>query len=262
MKLFGSETCPVRASRLPALLRCPLNAVLEMLGENSSGPAADTGSAVHKAAAAYHTTAKRDVAASLAEMRTFLPEYPLADLGTAEQQFRHYAADPRNQEANVVLCEAKVTVVLSPPEGDTTPIEIHGRLDQVREYRGVLTVYDIKTGGVMEGDEMLSYAAAQLAAYQVGASELLGKRVASACIIRTKDYLKTGRKKTPKPGPVFWSASWVYEDAVALMEEVRRIVGEIRRGHCRVSPSAENCRYCPGAGVANCLGRRRALTLV
>jgi len=231
-----------------------------MIGEDSGSPAADTGSAVHKAAAAFHQ--QKDFAAAMRVMRDSLPEYPLADLGTAEQQFRYYHGDPRNSEANVILCEQKVRLTLAPPEGDTTPITITGQTDQVREARGVLTVWDIKTGGVMEGDEMLSYAAAQLAAYQVGASVLLGRKVAGAGIIRTKDYLKQDKNKDPKPGPVFWHAPWTYEDAVVLLDEVRRIVGEIRRGHCRVSPSAENCRYCPAASVANCLTRLKSLSFV
>jgi RecB family exonuclease len=237
-----------------------MGAVLEMIGESSSGPAADTGSAVHCAAKAFHET-KGDFAAAMKAMRDSLPEYPLADLGSAELQFRHYSRDPRNAEARVVLRETKVRIVLPPPEGDSTetPVIITGQLDQVREKDGVLTLYDIKTGGSQEGSEMLSTYFAQLAAYQVGASLLLGRPVVSAGIIRTKDYLKTDRKKSPKPGPVFWEGAWTLADAREILDEVRRIVGDIRSGRIRVSPSADNCQYCPAVGVANCLARRKSL---
>jgi len=262
MKDFGTAEQPIRASRLPALLRCPLGAVLEMLGESEGGPAADTGSAVHYAARALHTEAKRDVAAALEAMREHLPDYPLADMGTADQHFRACARDPRNADANVVLCEEKIVVSLPAPEGDSSPVVITGTLDQVREARGVLTIWDIKTGGSYEGPEMLAYHAVQLMAYQVGASLLLKRDVAAAGVIRTRDYLKTDRSRKPKPGPVFWSASWTLADAREMMDQVRRIVGDIRMGNVRVSPSAENCKWCPGSGVANCLPRRKSLKLI
>lgn len=262
VEVFGTEERPIRASRLPSLLRCPLGAVLEMIGEDAGNAAADTGSAVHRAARAYHTDARRDFAAAMAAMRAHLPEYPLADLGTAEEHFRQYARDPRNSGANVVLCEERIVLTLPPPEGDSASVIITGTLDQVRESRGVLTLYDIKTGGSLEGEDMLASYTPQLMAYQVGASAKLGRSVTSAAIIRTRDYLKTDRQRRPKPGPVFWHAGWTLADAVEMMEQVRRIVGEIRRGNVRVSPSAENCRWCPGAGVSNCLPRRKSLKLI
>lgn len=225
-----------------------------MLAEDSSGPAADTGTAVHAAAEHWHKNT-REFAAALKAMKDNLPRYPLADLGAAEQQFRHYCNDPRNQSANVILCEAKIQVILEAPEGDTSPVVINGTLDQVRQEGSALTVVDIKTGGSMEGQEMLDSHAAQLAAYMVGAAKLLGRPVYQAAILRTKDYLKTDRSKKPKPGPVFWYASWGRKEADRMLEEVRRIIGRIRRGEVSFAPSAENCRYCPGGGVANCLGR-------
>jgi RecB family exonuclease len=249
---------PLRASELPMLLRCPRSLLLKHLAEDTSGQAADTGSAVHKAVAALHTHAKSDVAAALKAMEQHLPEYPLADLGTAEMHFRLYAKDPRNKEAKVILCEEKIKVTLQAPEGHSEAVEIHGTLDQVREEGGRLVVCDVKTGGSYEGDEMLSYYAAQLAAYQVGAAKRLGKHVASSCIIRTKDYLKTDRKKQPKPGPVFWNASWTWNDSLALLDEVRRVVGDVRSGRISTIPSPDNCRWCPGGGIGNCLRRKLA----
>lgn len=249
---------PLRASELPQLLRCPRSALLKRMSEEESGQAADTGSAVHKAVAAFHTYSKKDVAAALKAMQQHLPEYPLADLGTAEMHFRLYAKDPRNAEAKVILCEEKVKVTLKAPEGHSEAVEIHGTLDQVRDEGGRLVVCDVKTGGSYEGDEMLSYYAAQLAAYQVGAANHLHQHVSAACIIRTRDYLKTDRKKQPKPGPVFWFASWTWNDCLLLLEEVRRVVGDVRSGRIATIPSPDNCRWCPGGGVGNCLRRKIA----
>lgn len=226
--------------------------------DNGSSQAADTGSAVHLAARAFHTTAKGDVATAIKAMEDNLPEYPLADLGTAEGWFRLYAGDLRNKNAKIVLCEEKIEVRLDAPEGHSETVVIQGTLDQVREENGRLVVCDIKTGASAgEGDDMLNYYAAQLAAYQVGAAQLLKQHVSGACIIRTRDYLKTDRrKKNPKPGPVFWYASWTYRDAMSLLDEVRRIVGDVRSGQIAFAPSAENCKWCPGGGVGNCLRRK------
>lgn len=247
---------PLRASQLPSLLRCPRGLLLTLQCEGESGQAADTGSAIHKAIAAFHTHTKGEIAAAMKVMEQHLPEYPLADLGTAEMHFRHYAKDPRNKEAKVVLCEEKLSLALPPPQGCTEAVEIHGTTDQVREEEGGLVVWDVKTGSSAEGHEMLSHHAAQLAAYQVGAAKRLGVPSVRAGIIRTKDYLKTDRQRKPKPGPVFWNASWRYSDAVLLLEEVRRIVGDVRSGRISTAPSSENCRYCIGGGIGNCLARR------
>lgn len=254
LKDFGTETQPLRASSLPALLRCPLGVLLTMLSENDSSQAADTGSAIHKAIAAFHTVSKRDVASALKEMRVHLPEYPLADFGTAEEHFRAYTRDPRNQ-GEVLYVETKIQIVLPPPEGDTQAVVIPGMFDQLREEEDSLILYDVKTGGSHEGDAMLDAHAAQLMAYQVGASRMIGRTVSRAGVIRTKDYLKKDYKRNPKPGPVFWRASWTYHDALLVMNRVRQIVGRVRRGEIDFAPSAENCKWCVGGGISNCLGR-------
>src|SRR5690348_15014108 len=105
---------PLRASALPSLLRCPRGEVLKLLGEDEAGQAADTGSAVHFAAKMFHTQARGDVAAALKAMAENLPEFPLADLGTAEAHFRLYAKDRRNQQAKIILCEEKISLTLPP----------------------------------------------------------------------------------------------------------------------------------------------------
>jgi len=211
--------------------------------ESDAGQAADTGSAVHMAARAFHTGCKGDVSASLEVMRRSLPKFPLADLGAAEQQFRCYAKDPRNKEAEIILCEAEHKIEVAPT------IWVQGTLDQVRQERGGLVVDDIKTGGAYEGADMLPYHAAQLSAYMLMASDLLGERVRRCRIIRTKDYLKA------RPGPVFWEASWDYDSACRILEQVVAEVIRMRSNQVRITPSAEQCKYCPAGSLQNCIRR-------
>lgn len=240
LREIGTAARPLRASSLPTLMRCPMSAVLAMVAEEGSGGAADTGSAVHEAIRAFHTEAKRDIAAALRSMRDKLPTYPLADLGTAEEHFRHYAADPRNA-VHVEGCEKEVSLYLAEEE-----IVIVGHIDQIRPG----LVCDVKTGASHEGPEMLLYAAYQLAAYQcaIGAPR--------ACIIRTRDY-PMGRKRIP--GPVFWEAPWTLDDAWEMMAEVARTVSAIRRGEVRITASPEACRYCPAGNPGNCHTRRKEI---
>ena len=89
----------------------------------------------------------------------------------------------------------------------------------------------------------------QLAAYQLGASELLGEPVREAGVIRTKDYLKTDRARNPKPGPVFYEAPWSYADVPLLLSAVARRVAEVRSGQVSPTPG-EDCKWC--IGIANC----------
>lgn len=216
-------------------------------GERTSSPAADTGSAVHAAIAAYHTVAKGDARASLEAMREGLAKYPLADLHDAELSFRPYAADTRNTEAEVVLVEREISLRLAPAETDPTTQEIVivGTLDQVRRERGLLVVCDVKTGKRLEGEDMLNDHCLQLCAYQLGASALLGEPVRGACVIRTYDYRKKAK------GPVFWNAAWGVKDAESLMRGVAHVVANIRAGRAWAAPG-EHCRWCPAGSPSGC----------
>lgn len=247
---IGTEANRIRASSLPGLMRCPWQWVMEQLKmtENESGQAADTGSAVHRAAKSFHDLAtKGDVAAAIRAMRASLNDYPFADLEAAGEQFFLYAKDPRNINAVVSLNETEVNLTLPPHETDKTQasIVIRGHVDQVRRMNGRLAVVDIKTGSP-EGDMMLHHAAYQLAAYQLAAGVLLGQRIEHAFILRTKDYLKK------KCGPVFWQAPWKLSDADRMMLAVRRMVARIRNGE--IDPIAgDHCRYCELGSIANCV---------
>lgn len=248
---FGTEARPLRASSLPRLIACPWSVVMEVYeeGPRDSGPAADTGSAVHFAAAMWHGPAKKETAVAIEVMRRCLSRFPLANLTAAADQFQRYADDKRNQEAEVVLCEKEVTLRLKAE----TEIVIVGTLDQVRRDRhGRLAVYDIKTGSP-EGWDMLHEHALQLAAYQIGASEKLGEEVHEAYIIRTKDYLKK------RVGPVFWEAGWSgLAAARLLLQSVVETVQRVRLGHVWAGPGVQ-CKWCKAGGVAGCLPKLKEL---
>jgi hypothetical protein len=231
---------------------------------DESGPAADTGSAVHMAANAFHSLkskAKGNARLSVGVMRAALSEYPLADLDAAEKTFLRYSEDERNKEAEIVLCEGKVNCTLPPWKDDPTQEEIYliGTLDQIRRVDGRLVCCDIKNGQRLDGFEMIHSHALQLAAYQLAASKLIGERVDRACIIRTQDYVRQGKRgKALQDGPVFWNCPWSLSQAVTMLDSVRRVVASVRRGGVYAAPN-EGCRWC--IGIGECLPKLEALNL-
>jgi RecB family exonuclease len=245
---FGTEARPLRASSLPRIVRCPLAAVLEAFSdERSSGPAADTGTAVHFAVRLWHREANKDARVAAEVMRRSLDRFPLADLDAASVMFSDYTNDRRNREAEVVLCEEQITFTLEAEEGETEEIVIVGTLDQVRrDKHGRLTVWDLKTGKP-DGWDMLHEHALQLAAYQIGAGVRLKKQCQGAGIIRTQDY-----RRRNGPGPVFWEAPWSLIDAHMMLHSVRDAVRRIRSGRVYTGPGS-HCRWCPQGGLAGCL---------
>jgi len=216
--------------------------------EDHSGKAADTGSAVHAAVHAWHLTSHNGPAAVDA-MRALAPaKFPLADCDEAARLLAFYAEDERNQEATVVLLEQSVQVTLPPTDDDPTgqPIVISGTLDQVREERGVLSLWDIKTGSMHRGLEMVHEHALQLAVYQLGAARVLGRPVARAGVIRIRDY------PARIPQPVFWAAPWTLDQLPLLLDAVREQVARIRRGIVAAGPGS-HCSWCPAGGLNSCL---------
>ena len=263
---FGTKDMPLRASILPDLARCPFGGLLKVVAEMDvceddeagGGPAADTGSAVHMAARMFHTHAEGNPSVAIRVMREALSLYPQADLDAAEAQFRCYAKDPRNINANIVLVEQRVKVQIDPAPDDPTQeaIWIQGTLDQIREEEGRLIVWDIKTGA-SGGWDMLNKHALQLAAYLLGGALHLEREVSKVGVIRTRDYLSRG-----KPGPVFWRAPWGHRQASSLLDAIRHRVADIRRGRLSNVPG-ESCRFCVARqGVGECLPRRVELDIV
>jgi hypothetical protein len=223
---------------------------------DSAGQAADTGSAVHKAIAAWHRNGQ-DYPAALAAMRDAITEYPLADLHDAELHFRPYTKDPRNIGAEIYAVEERVIFSLAPASFDPTQEEIvvRGTLDQLRFRDGQLYIDDVKTGKRKNGWDMMNHYALQLAAYAVGATKCCGQTVLPGAIIRTYGYRVRGADRPEtEPGGVFFNYTADLAQCDALLNAVRIAVAMIRLGQPWASPG-EHCGYCPALGLDNCLPR-------
>lgn len=240
LKRFGTDDFPMHPSGLRTLVDCPWRAVLQFLYEPSDegGPAGDTGSAVHAAAHALHEG--KEVAESIAIMQAKLSQYPKADVLDAATLFLRYAGDVRNREAKLVLNEAQVDFKLAAAPEDPTgePISFIGRVDQVRETDR-LKVYDIKSSK-KDQTTLLHESTFQMAAYCVGASIKLGRRVDPGALILVRRYGATDHSNAP----VFWHYSWTFDDCVQLMEVVRHRVAEVRKGVLYHNPREDMCRWC------------------
>lgn len=245
---IGSELLPLRCSALPKLMQCPMSVAMEMLQivDNTSGEAADTGSAMHKAA--FHFHSGKGVSDAIRGMRAAVNDYTFADLDKAETMFRAYAADARNQVA-VPYLEQRVKLTVPADKADKTgkPIVIHGTLDQVR-FEGSYKLWDIKTGSP-EGNDMVNDHAYQLAGYWLATEATLGIRITGAGVIRVKDYI---RPRGGKQGPVFWETVLDRATCEALMCNVARTVGMVRNNQVNSNPGRQ-CNWCPLLNVSTCV---------
>lgn len=247
---FGTDKYPLRCSSLYVLMGCPLSAVLQAEGEErESGEAADTGNLVHLAASLFHGKANGDARLAMELMLGMKDRYPLGNVDDAALHFLHYSKDERNRKAKVVLNEEKIRFQIPAAENDPTqaPITVMGTLDQVRELDdGRLVLVDIKTGKAIWGKQMVTHYALQLAAYMVGATQLLKRDVEQAVIIRTADYIGSG--------PVFWWPAWGLPHARAMLYGLRQTVAQIRSGNVWIAPGAP-CRFCPAGHPGDCVPR-------
>lgn len=207
-------------------------------GEGSEGgPAADTGSAMHAAAAALHRGAP--LADAIEAMGEGLPRYPKANLAEAAAMFLSYARDTRNFEGTYLLVEKLVTFTIEAHETDPTgaPIAVEGTIDQVVELNGRLFVRDIKTTKRDMAETAAEYTL-QLAAYCVGAAQLLGKPIAGAKLIYPRRY-----SHDPSTSPVHWQYAWGWDDLEHILESVRVNVANVRANRLYHAPSAD-CKWC------------------
>jgi hypothetical protein len=259
LPLFGSAEAPLRCSSLDALNRCAMQKVLLYLGEaeDVSRQAAETGSVVHAGVAAYHRDGGHEegVEAGYAAMRDCLDRFPLADVAEAGRHFEAYVLDPRNQTAEVTAVEQPVSLVLPAAPGDPTGENIHirGTLDQVRRHEGQLLVFDLKTGAV-SGWQMVHDHLFQVAAYALGATELLGEPVLPGYIVRTRAYLQEGVNPGSCPEGVFWGVGLSLEQCNLYLRQVRELVARVRRGDVPFGPGS-HCSYCPLGGIWNCTAK-------
>lgn len=243
--LFGTKDCPLHCSALATIMQCSWRSALTYLfePEDPSGAAANTGSAIHAAIAAWHRG--KDEPASVEEMCARVHEYPQADLAEAADIFLAYAADPKNQSAEIVLCEEQVSFALVPDPSDPTqaPIEVIGRCDQVRRENGIDRVWDVKSSSKDPIDLVNSHMV-QVAAYCVGASLLLQRRVEPGGLILVRNYKRRMS--------VFRHVAWRYSDIEHILRPVRRRVAEIRAAQFDLT-SGDHCKWCPVRTPELCL---------
>ncbi len=235
---FGTEQFPLRASSLPNLIRCPHAMVLQTLSilERTGSKAADTGSAVHAGIDSWHRSG--EVQTAIAEMRKRLGEFPSADLHEAELSLLPYTRDPRNKKEAVIQSEVKVVLVLETSEKE---VYITGRCDQVRDDG---RLWDIKHSE-RPGFELTHEYSYQLAAY----AKALGIQVGG--VINPKAYRKRTVKEADPPG-VFFPTLWEQKNIDVLMDEVVRVVLDIRYGRVPIRPGSY-CSYCPAGSFRDCV---------
>lgn len=255
LKRFATDDFPLHPSGFKTLIDCPWRIVMAYLyaPSDESGPAADTGSAVHAAAHALHQG--KEVAESMGVMDEQLAKFPRADLIDAADLFLKYAADTRNRTAKVILNEAPIKFQIAPAPEDPTgePVSVVGRLDQVREVDGRLMVYDIKTSK-KDQTELLLESTFQMAGYCVGASVLLGKQVDPGALILVRRYGKTNHSEAS----VFWHYSWTFKDCEQILNVLRRRVAEVRSGQLYHNPEEAMCRWCHQRSPDVCLPKLQA----
>lgn len=239
LKLFGTAAYPLHPSGMRTLVTCPWRVVMEFLSspDDESGKAADTGSAMHRAAAAMHKGST--VAESLGIMQAEIVKYPLADLTDAAHMFLKYSEDARNRSAKVLFVEETIKFSIDPAAEDPTQerIEVIGTVDQVREDHGRYRVWDIKTSK-RDPNEVLLESTFQMAAYCIGASVKLGKLVEPGGLIMPRQY-----RADIHNSPVFWHYNFKVEDIGQLLYSVRRAVAEVRSGKFYHVPNLD-CKWC------------------
>jgi len=245
VRAFGSARFPLRPSACGKLVGCPMSVFLKYEDESDGGVAAQTGNLVHSAAAAFHN--HKDLEAGLAALEAARLEFPRGDPEKADKIYRAYAADPKNNEAEVVWCERKVRLDLAPAPGDPTgePVVIEGTLDQVRRESGVLRVWDIKTGDRLGPEENLDDYLIQQAVYVLAARQTLDPTIEPGGLIYTPGYSKPrGRRFIPY--------TLTIEQLRLFVTPVVHAVSLIRQGIPAFRPSAENCRWCDYRPFTQC----------
>lgn len=262
LKDFGTEKYPIRASNIRKIVTCNMESILELLGEltDSAGSGAETGSITHAAIEAFHReqrSLEAKVVAGMTALRDATKRYPLGDEKEASLYFAHYAADPRNQNAEFITgpgndgLEYQMYGWLEPHPSDPTGqrIIINGKADQLRIYRGKRIVADYKTGKT-SAYEMQAVYAYQMAAYLHLANQC-GFNVEEVYIIRGYRYRERGAD-LPSPAEAFVAMPFVAGQEGLLLDRLRLEVARIRSGDLQFGPSAM-CSWCPAKSLSRCM---------
>lgn len=258
-KTYANAQHQLHPSGARALFTCPWRMVSQHLSvgqDGESGPAADTGSAMHAAAATFHRGF--DPAEALAKMSAGIAKYPQADLRDATILALNYFSDRRNREEKVLLVEHPIGFTIAPMPDDVTgePIHIIGTCDQVREIDGILYLCDLKTSK-RDMEEIRHESTFQIAAYMVGASIALGREVSRGMILMPRRY-----GKDPSTSLVRGFYPWRLTDVEQLMLPIRQAVANVRAGRIWHVPSSE-CKWCHMRSPDSCLPQlQRTLKLL
>ena len=235
MRQIGTRDHPVRMSATGKILECPMSYYLQAVGavEDTSGKAAQTGSACHEMIQRLHSggdpaTVEQDCA----------DKFPLADWREAERHFADYQSDPENTSAQITHIEQKVSLVID-------DVYFSGTLDQLRlAPDGRYYVWDVKTGR-STGQAMCDIYACQMAGYTLAARQSLGLDVYPGGFIRTLSYRKGENAHIQFPLSL--------AQCNLLLDQVVRSVQRMRQGEVEARPAFRCRSICPLRGVDNCL---------
>lgn len=247
---IGTKEDPVRCSALPMILTCSGFHAMRSVYPDSSGSAAEMGTAVGRGAEVFHhgESADKAVEVALGEIEGRLTG---AELTQIEETIRAYSEDPRNGPLGSmqVLPESQEKELNFEYKG----IWFSGHMDQIRRHEdGKLYVWDLKNGRAYGGVQMVNAYAAQLAMYSIGATQYYGEPVRYGGIVRTRGYIgKTNSKLYVGDRPVFFHANWPDGAAEYLADRIVVAVKRLQNGEIDLCPGG-HCNFCPGGGVANC----------
>ncbi len=265
LHLIGTPEHFLRPSSLEKLVNCQVQYTMGIGEDDEGGAAAQTGSLVHAAIAAFHQTEdeSKRTAAAIEALGLNSPKFPLADLNEARLFLTPYLTDPRNKKAKFardvngkIAIEYPITLTLDPHPLDPTkqPITIQGTLDQIRVYSSE-RVSDYKSG-TPSGWAMIHNHAPQVAAYMLGARASGFPGVTTGEIIRGRGY-RTKDAKMPSPEGVFWSVPITVDGAYALLDRARLVVATMRAGYVDYG-TGPHCSYCPLGGLDRCQEKANA----
>ncbi len=222
--------------------------------EGPSSEAADTGSAVHAAIAAWHKQGQDDGKAIQA-LQESEARFKKANMPEAANLFLYYIADKANQEAKFAtdasgqpLVEYHGVIEISPAKSDPTqaPIVIVGTLDQVRLTNAGPAVYDIKTSKWPPAQQLDNYIY-QLATYAIIASTVL------------RDTCRMGGLICLRHKQQHWEYPHRFHDIAPLIDGIRNEVARVRSGDVHASPGTY-CSYCPAHSTSQCLPILRSIS--
>lgn len=253
MKDLATKDKPIRASHLPTLISCPWKFLMiyttpQHTGEGTideGNEAAQTGSLLHRFVENWYSEKPID--------SVDFSKLPKANREDAYRMFQHYCNDPRNQVKPVLVeREFKLTIPHHPEDKTKKAIHIWGHLDQVRgdEVSGY-RLWDIKSSKY-PGFQSLCHYITQIAAYTLGARQVLKRNVLMGGVIMTRYYNLKDRNPVTSPPGVFFQYCQGSQNLDLILEPVRHKIALLRNGNVYATPN-QSCTYCFAGGPDQCL---------